>query len=169
MSNPPGKIYRIDCAGKFYYGSTYADLDLRLAQHRVNAAIHPNRKIYAHINAAGWPNAQISLVETVPGQSRADLLRRENFYVRNYLSNPNCLNYQRPIGLLPEEWRALNRQKVRDCQNKKFTCRCGGSFTRANKAAHERSYKHIDYLSEQGRILDRLTVQIDQALAPMVQ
>ena len=169
MSNLPGKIYRIDCAGKFYYGSTCADLDLRLAQHRINAEIHPNRKIYAHINAAGWPHAQISLVEDYPCASRTALIQRENFYVRQYINDANCLNVQRPIGLLPSEWRELNRQKIRDIQNKKFKCRCGGSFTRANKAAHERSYKHIDYLSECRRLINNLFTQIDLALDQTAQ
>jgi len=48
-----------------------------------------------------------------------------------------------------KQYREANKETVRAKQNERHDCPCGGKFTRANKAEHERCKKHQDYLSSQ--------------------
>ena len=107
------------------------------------------RKVFQAINAVPEDDVKIEAIEKFQTITKEDLLNRENAIIRQHLENPLCVNTSRPVGLTPAEWRAANRQKIRDTQNTKFTCGCSGKYTRANKANHMRCAKHLAWLRRQ--------------------
>lgn len=86
-------IYKIQCEdGFYYYGSTCNTLNKRLENHRLNARHQPERRVYKHINAIGWDNARIILEERYPCESNMDLVKREDYFIRQNKNDPLCLN-----------------------------------------------------------------------------
>ena len=47
-----------------------------------------------------------------------------------------------------KEYHIRNRDSILEKKNEKITCECGGRYTSANKAVHERSKKHIAFLEQ---------------------
>tara|TARA_R110000796_G_scaffold225876_1_gene342320 strand:+ start:361 stop:618 length:258 start_codon:yes stop_codon:yes gene_type:complete len=43
------------------------------------------------------------------------------------------------------EYRGDNREVLNEKQKEKFTCPCGGRYTRANKSNHLKSKKHLAF------------------------
>ena len=152
MSNRPGYIYKLTCGDKFYFGSTQMTLETRRYFHIQNAKCSKykeKRKIFQAINAVPEESVKIECLEEYETIPKAELLQRENTLIREHIHNPLCVNTSRPIGLSPAEWRAANRQKVRDSQNTKFDCPCSGHYTRANRSFHTKTKKHLEWLKNQ--------------------
>jgi group I intron endonuclease len=103
-----GKVYKIfnDVDTEFYVGSTVKSLPKRKAQHKKKAEVAPDRKIYKHLQAIGWDNVKIELIENYPCVSKAELLEREKYYIE--LLKPS-LNSVRVV--LTEEEKEEERQK----------------------------------------------------------
>ena len=93
MGYESGKIYRIKSGDYFYYGSCITSIARRATTHRYRGKNAEKKqysnKLYKHINANKWT---IELVCDVPCQSKAELLAKEDEYVKPNLSNPLCLN-----------------------------------------------------------------------------
>lgn len=88
-----GRIYKLLCEDQYYYiGSTKTDLKYRLYHHKQHSILFPERKVYAHILGCGWEHVKIICVEEVECKSRDELLKRENEYIKQSLSDPLCLN-----------------------------------------------------------------------------
>lgn len=78
-----GKVYKLinDVDEKIYVGSTTQSLAVRKGAHKRNARRNPERTVYAHINAIGWSNVRIILIENVSCQNSEQLRSREQHYI----------------------------------------------------------------------------------------
>jgi len=46
-----------------------------------------------------------------------------------------------------KEYREQNKEKIKEQQNQKFICPCGGNYTQTNKATHEKTNKHKQFIN----------------------
>lgn len=114
-----GKVYKLLCNDGYYYiGSTKAALKHRLFDHKKHSLIFPDRKVYKHILTCGWENTKIVCIEDVKCNSREELYKKENEYIKKSLSDPLCLNikmaHQTKEELLEQQKKYLqeNKEKV---------------------------------------------------------
>jgi hypothetical protein len=127
-----GKIYKLvnSVDNQIYVGSTCSRLSKRLYLHKKKAIRKPNRRAYSHLNAIGWDNVRIILIEDCNVQTKNQLLAREQHYID--LLNPS-LNKNSAIDDCPH-----NRKKAicKECggssicehNKRKSTCKdCGGA------------------------------------------
>jgi hypothetical protein len=90
-----GKIYKIYSPSNpdlgCYYGSTCIPLNCRLMEHKnaFRKYINHDKPIERSRAVIQFGDAVIELVEKCPCSSRAELEKRERFYIQ---SNPDCLN-----------------------------------------------------------------------------
>ena len=77
-----GKIYKLvnDVDDEIYVGSTCGSLKLRKSTHKSMARTKP-RPVYHHLNAIGWENVRIVLIEDFACGNKRELLRREQHYI----------------------------------------------------------------------------------------
>jgi hypothetical protein len=97
----------------------------------------------------GVENCSIVLIENYPCESKEELLKRERYWIETI----ECANKRKPIASLEEQkareknWREENREKLTEYKNQHFDCECGGKYARKDKATHERSKKHQNFIS----------------------
>ena len=90
------KIYRLLCDdGHYYVGSTTNTLDGRLSNHKQTAKTEPSRLVYKHINTIGWDHVKMELIEDFPCNSKEELTKQEDFYIKELKSDELCLNFIR--------------------------------------------------------------------------
>ena len=75
-----GRVYKLinDVDDKIYVGSTTKSLNKRIAGHRATAKTDTDRLVYKHLNAIGWVNVHIELLEECPLDVRT---QREQHYI----------------------------------------------------------------------------------------
>ena len=100
VETPPttydGQVYRLICDdGHYYIGSTKTELKCRLYHHKQHSLLHSERKVYEHILSCGWEKVKIECLEEVKCNSREELVKRENEYIKQSLSDPFCLNIKK--------------------------------------------------------------------------
>jgi chemotaxis protein histidine kinase CheA len=116
---PDALIYVLQCIDNYYYiGSTINDPRWRLSNHKQCAIKYPERHVYKHINAIGWQNVKIQVVEKRPCNTKQELYALEDTYIHESIGDPYCLNYNRAF-LTPEEHKEnianyylANREKI---------------------------------------------------------
>lgn len=92
MGYEKSKIYKLQCDdGHYYYGSTRSELSRRLYDHK-HASLNQAYRVYEHIKTIGWERVTMILIEEFPCSDRKELLKRENMYIMEHLSDPLCLN-----------------------------------------------------------------------------
>ena len=88
-----GYIYKLICSDNYYYiGSTENTLNQRLSQHKSDSKRFSNKKLYNYINKIGWENVKIELIEKIEFTYKKDLIKKENEYIKQNISNNLCLN-----------------------------------------------------------------------------
>jgi hypothetical protein len=132
------KIYKIvsNHTDDVYYGSTCNTLSRRIYQHRADYK-RWIKKTYGYTSSfeiMKFDDCQIFLVEEICCETKDQLIARERYHIENNV----CVNKFIP-GRKNKEWKAENYTK--------YTCECGSILTNYNKAPHERSKKHLIYLS----------------------
>lgn len=113
-----GKIYRLvnSVDGEEYVGSTCDTLPKRKCKHKDNAKKKPTRRIYEHLNAIGWDNVDIVLIEEYPCNNKMELERRERHFIE--VLKPT-LNKSIPTRTM-KEYYTDNVDKIREyCQQNK--------------------------------------------------
>lgn len=101
-----GKIYKLQCSDGYYYiGSTIQKLRERFSLHKQKSKkVNADRnKEFSHINALGWENVEILLIQDYPCETKRQLEEKEQEFIN--LDDPLCLNTQRSF--LTEEARSL--------------------------------------------------------------
>lgn len=116
-------------------------------------------------------NPKIFLVEDYPCERKEQLLMRERLYIENY----ECMNKVIPVRLYDEmikikkeykkkrykedeEYRNKmietssqyyhdNTERIKQYKNEKYTCECGGRFTKSHRARHRATKKHQKFIS----------------------
>ena len=78
-----GKIYKLvnNVDDEIYVGSTCNPLYKRKGSHKSSAKIHPNIKVYNHLNEVGWENVEIVLIENFSCDLKDELHRRERYWI----------------------------------------------------------------------------------------
>ena len=93
-----GKIYKLQCEdGHFYIGSTRNELRKRFQDHKRKSVETPDRRVYNHINAIGWENVKIILVESFPCQTKDQLVQREDYHIQTHIGDLMCLNMKHSV------------------------------------------------------------------------
>ena len=171
------KIYRIVCnkTGLTYYGSTCKKLCQRIAQHRTDYKRYLDGKFPYITSFEIIKNGDydIILVEECPCENKEQLKARERYH----MDNNDCVNKNIPNRTKLEYYQdnkeailkqqseyyqdnreaklnqkkgyyQANKEKIKERQNQKFTCECGGCYTLVNKITHVNTKKHQKYLDE---------------------
>jgi group I intron endonuclease len=78
-----GKIYKLvnNVDDKIYIGSTCTTLARRKSDHKASSKKKPNRPVYQHVNAIGWDNVEIILIEAFACNNKMELEKRERYYI----------------------------------------------------------------------------------------
>jgi hypothetical protein len=155
-----GKVYSIrsHMTDEVYIGSTTQTLGQRLGKHRSSLKSFNNGKgnVVTSFKILEYPDHYIELVELAPCGSKMELERREGQIIREAV---NCVN-KFVAGRTPAEYYQDNidifsiKNKLYYQNNnivikQKHVCPCGGKFTHAHKASHNKTKKHIRYLEQQ--------------------
>jgi len=144
-----GKIYKIiaDTEEEFlpYIGSTIQKLSKRMTQHRDNYKLFTEGKDRIRSKACdlfqkfGVKNCHIILIENYPCNTIEELTSRERYWYDNI---KNC-NSQKPQRTIEE---IVNYQN--EHYGQKIICECGSIYRKSCKARHEKSQKHISFVSQ---------------------
>ena len=160
-----GKIYKIVCnlTDECYIGSTTEPtLARRLSGHvgsykSWKAGKSKKVRNYDIIDRGDY---KIYLIESYPCNSKDELISREGEIIRQNRMSCECINYSTP-GRTKKQWneenieklrrqgkeyKEINKQKIKEQNSTKLKCLCGSSICAGNKAKHERTNKHQDYL-----------------------
>ena len=131
-----------------------------------------NLKVYKCIREhGGWSNWSMIEIEKYPCNDSNEATARERYWLENLKPTLNCQipnrskkeYYEENKEHLKEynkvwneknkeykkEWYELNKEKIKEKNYEKFTCDCGGKYTRINKLRHEKTKKHLAYFSKQ--------------------
>lgn len=139
------KIYKLTATGTTdcYIGSTSGSLQRRLWHHNHSAANPDTQKQTRACSLyEGGRTVAIELVEAFPCANKTELNLRERYWIEN---TPTAINKNIP----GQSWK--ERAVKRDTEIKEYMtiyramtieCGCGKSFSRAEKARHERSAFH---------------------------
>ena len=89
------KVYKlVDDEGYYYYGSTCLPLHKRFYDHKKASKTGVKRKIYSVFTHERFSigEVKIILVTQINLNTKEELLREENIYIQQSLSDPKCLN-----------------------------------------------------------------------------
>jgi hypothetical protein len=147
-----GMIYKLVCLDptitEKYIGST-TDFNNRKYNHKYVCNTitykHYNCPVYKFIREhGGWNNWQMILIEKWPCNDGNELRARERHYYELYGGELNyCVPTQTPQESIKLYFRK-NKEKIIDWKNSNNICIvCGGKYTNANKAAHNKSKRHL--------------------------
>jgi predicted GIY-YIG superfamily endonuclease len=115
MGYETGKIYRLQCSdGNYYFGSTVRTLASRLSSHKHASKNATTSNTYNHINAIGWDNVTITLVELFPCETKQQLLQREMLFISEHKNDILCLNTRNPIADNSPEAKQLHKDKCKE-------------------------------------------------------
>ena len=160
-----GKIYRLtNDDGMNYYGSSCQPLSVRKGGHLKDFKCWKNGKgpYVSSFKIIEMGNCEIVLCENFPCKDVYELKARERFYIENN----ECVNkvipnrtpkehYQDNKVQLLEQMKQYwqdNKVQIAEKRREKFTCECGGKFTKSGKIQHEKSVKHQQFISLQETI-----------------
>ena len=155
-----GKIYcvRSNKTDLIYIGSTIQPLYKRFNVHKTNYKRYIK---YGKINTLSYKifelddTPYIELITNYPCSCLDELNREEGKYIRSM----DCVNKNIP-GRTIKEWRDDNREHIKEYyeankaaiqakKSQKFTCPCGGKYTKENKTKHEESIKHKQFIKSE--------------------
>ena len=140
-----GKIYRLvnSVDNEEYVGSTCTTLAKRKSRHKQHARTYTTRCVYQHLNAIGWDNVDIVLIEEYPCDSKMELERRERYWIETLKP---ILNKNVPTRT-HQEYSIDNADKIKEY---KHTYRQQNT-DKLKEYAHEHYQKNADKIKEQTR------------------
>ena len=168
-------IYKILCddlSDFNYVGSTQAFRN-RKCQHKSRCNNEKdnayNRKLYTTIrDNGGWENWRMVCVEEIELESKRQAEAKEEEWrmkLNGNLNSKRCYiteeqkkeehrdnsvkyyyNNQEAKKAYSKTHRDNNQEKIKEWKNTKCECACGGRYTTNNKAIHEKSIKHKNYI-----------------------
>lgn len=165
-------IYKICCndlkVKDVYVGST-TNFKNRKNQHksvcRSEKSPKYNLKVYRYIrNNGGWSNFDMIQLEQYDAKTKLELHARERYWVETLKATLNCQiptrthseyleNNKELITKQNKEYYEENKKKIAERFNEKFTCKCGGKYTRVNKLCHQKTKIHSAYLKLNNNVI----------------
>ena len=149
-----GKIYKIEpkcerSEGDVYIGSTTKEyLSQRMTVHRSGYKRFKNGRgknkltSFNLFDKYGVENCDIILLELVEANSKDELVSREAHYIRT----TKCVNRFVPLRTT-REYKQEHKEVISQKNKNKFTCECGSTLRKCDKAAHFKTWKHQFYLA----------------------
>ena len=148
-----GRIYKITSAqtDNIYIGSTTKTLKQRLSTHKCDYKRYLKNKTHykSGYDIVKFDDAIIELIEEKEFKDKKEMLFRERHYIEIY----ECVNRIIPIRTNEEhnnyhkeynkKYKMDNKDKINAYANEKIICECGHSYTRAHKAEHMKSKRHM--------------------------
>jgi hypothetical protein len=150
-------MYRITVGDYIYVGST-KDFRQRKNSHKFDYTTK-ELKVYQMIReAGGWDKCEMTPIEEYECEGQLQARMREEYWRREYNANMNTLRAyvteEERIEQKKEcnkKWSKQNykenKETINTVQNGIYICECGIQNTIRNKARHERTKKHLDYLA----------------------
>jgi len=164
-----GKMYKIvdNTNENVYVGSTCEPtLARRLAKHKSNYNVYLSGKGTYTTSYIVLENGDydIVLIENYPCNNKDELFARERYHIERI----KCVNKLMPIRTKQEhceykknyyetnkEYLALNRkiyeldnkEKIKTRKSTEYICECGKSISANNKARHEKTKFHLNYVN----------------------
>jgi group I intron endonuclease len=172
------KIYKLsnNVDSAIYIGSTCNALRKRKCEHKTKSVKFPDRQVYKHLNAVGWVNVEIILIESYPCINKDELHKRERYwidllkpelnkniptrtqkewleYFKQYSkqrreANPQCdKQYRENNKDNKKQYDIQYRNQKKDMR----TCICGSTYNHNKLSARTRHYNtdiHIDFVAE---------------------
>ena len=88
-----GKIYKLECNGLVYYGSTKQTLEERLREHKkkYNQYLNGKGNYYSSFEILKLQDYKIELVEDYPCNSKKELELRESHFITNFECCNKCI------------------------------------------------------------------------------
>ena len=160
-----GIIYQIECleTGLVYIGRTIRTLKQRFANHKSDFKGGRSKSAF-EVLKNGFAFA--SVIEIVDDENKLD--EREYYHIQNtecvndydgrsfdmkkYMKKYNeeyCEDNKEQKKKSDQKYYEANKQVISEKANEKINCPCGGQYTKSNKARHERSQTHLDWLATQ--------------------
>lgn len=65
----------------------------------------------------------------------------KQYFKQHYLDNKENIKQYK------QQYYSTNQEKIKQYRSQKFDCECGGKYTKNNKARHEKSPKHQNYIN----------------------
>ena len=145
---------------KVYIGSTCWDIAKRFKEHQrcVSKTREHSYRLYSDMRAIGVDLFFWEEIEPFPCENKSQLTAREGYWIRHYKSWEDEYGYNKKmeqrtkaeyyqdrkeeIKLKAKTYHMNNIEKAKVFYNECKQCCCGGTYTVANKARHDRSAKH---------------------------
>jgi hypothetical protein len=172
-----GRVYAIRSfqTDKIYIGSTFQPLHKRLYEHKFNYKQWQNNKYYyiTSFELIKYDDCYIELIDEYKNLNKKQLEKFEGEHIRKnnctnrsipgrtkkeyYQDNMNKIKEQRNNYYLEKsdevkkrasEYRQNNADKIKEKYSQKHGCVCGGKYTHFQKARHERTKKHLDFINK---------------------
>jgi hypothetical protein len=157
-----GKIYIIKNTenSKVYIGSTCWEIARRFNEHKrgMNKTNMQNYMLYTAMSTLGTDCFYWELIELFPCDNISQLRAREGHWIKHYDAHKKGNGYNKKvetrsrheyyednkeyIALKSKEHHESHKEERHDFYNAVMKCRCGFSYTRANKSRHERTKQH---------------------------
>ncbi len=164
-----GRIYKISSlqTDNVYIGSTKNDIEKRLKQHKWDYNKFLNNKSHytTSFEIIKYNDAIIELLEEIEYDDKKKLYERERYFIEALKNTVNKLRptiskedkkeffkqyYIEKQEIFKDKRRKNyidNREKIKDKQNEKCVCICGKRYSRCNKLYHNKTKKHITYIT----------------------
>ena len=153
-----GRIYKIiDCQSELcYIGSTCSELKLRWSRHKeaYGRWLKGDKKysvsIYPFFQQHGVERFKTVLIKEYEIEDKTHLSAYEQLWINKF--RKTCINSNNPFRFQKLHKWAYNKKNKETIDNKKkekFSCGCGGKYTRSDKAKHFKTEKHRMWLSGQ--------------------
>ena len=169
-----GKIYLITSKNNklLYVGSTaQRHLSQRIQNHLNKKKL--GKKIYSSFKVLDCDDYQYTLLKEYPCNNKQQLVREEGYWILHYKDRDDyrednkeqiaakrkeCVEANREqiaakAKAYNKEYHEANKeQKIEkakeyyEANNSKHQCPCGGKYIKANKAQHEKTNRHLEYL-----------------------
>jgi len=152
-----GKVYKITSnqTNKIYIGSTSKMyLSQRLGDHKSAFKTRANGKINdsTAYEILQYDDAEITLIESYPCNTKDELLSRERYYIDVY--KDICVNKCRPKVSDEEKkqyWKdryIQKKEEIKAHRSQVVDCECGGHYTIHHKQRHLSSARHKRFLGQ---------------------
>ena len=152
-----------------YIGSTTQMLAKRFHTHKNDYKLYlaGKRHYVTSFKLLEHGDAYIELLEAYPCNSKTELERREGQLIREL----ECINKNIPGRTKKEyyqdnrdkrleqmkKYKEANKDKIKERENQKHNCSCGGRYTHRNRSRHMKSPKHRRYIQR----VDTMRKEID--------
>lgn len=142
-----GKIYSIRShqTDLIYIGSTTQKLANRIGQHKkmYKKYLNGNKNYYTSFKILEYDDAYIELIKLYPCTCKSELQKEEGLFIRKL----NCVN-KFVAGRSQKQYRIDNKEKIKKYKQQKIYCECGSVVRIDNLPRHQRSKKHIKFITE---------------------